>query len=54
MAGNAEDMITLTSAEQDLSGSNLWGATAPDVVPLERDHVRVGRARPRRICWWFP
>jgi predicted GNAT family acetyltransferase len=30
MAGNAEDMITLTSAEQDLGGSNLSGAPAPD------------------------
>ncbi|MEU4482378.1 GNAT family N-acetyltransferase [Micromonospora sp. NPDC023966] len=30
MAGNAEDMITLTSAEQDLGASNLSGATAPD------------------------
>lgn len=34
MAGNAEDMITLTSAEQDLGGSNLSGATAPDVEDL--------------------
>lgn len=30
MAGNAEDMITLTSAEQDLGGSDRPGATAPD------------------------
>lgn len=34
MAGNAEEMITLTSAEQDLGGSNLSGATAPDVEDL--------------------
>lgn len=34
MAGNAEDMITLTSAEQDLGGSNPSGATAPDVEDL--------------------
>jgi hypothetical protein len=34
MAGNAEDMITLTSAEQDLGGSNLSGATAPDAEDL--------------------
>ncbi|MFE9695055.1 GNAT family N-acetyltransferase [Micromonospora sp. NPDC005806] len=34
MAGNAEDMITLTSAEQELGGSNLSGATAPDVEDL--------------------
>ncbi|MDZ5441842.1 GNAT family N-acetyltransferase [Micromonospora sp. 4G57] len=31
MAANAEDMITLTSARQDLGGSDLSGATAPDV-----------------------
>ena len=30
MAGNAEDMITLTGAEQDSGGSNLSEATAPD------------------------
>ena len=30
MASNAEDMITLTSAEQDLGGSTLSGPTAPD------------------------
>ena len=29
MASNAENMITLTGAEQDLGGSNLSGATAP-------------------------
>ncbi|MEU5563483.1 hypothetical protein [Micromonospora musae] len=34
MAGNAEDMITLTSTEQDLGGSNLSGATAPGVEDL--------------------
>ncbi|MET8311428.1 GNAT family N-acetyltransferase [Micromonospora sp. NPDC005173] len=34
MAGNAEDMITLTSAEQDSGGSNLSGATAPDADDL--------------------
>jgi predicted GNAT family acetyltransferase len=34
MAGNAEDMITLTSAEQDLGGANLSGATAPDAEDL--------------------
>ncbi|MGS2619888.1 GNAT family N-acetyltransferase [Micromonospora sp. LZ34] len=34
MAGNAEDMITLTSVEQDLGGSNLSGAIAPDVEDL--------------------
>lgn len=34
MAGNAENMITLTSAEQDLGGANLSGATAPDAEEL--------------------
>lgn len=34
MAGNAEDMITLTSAEHDLGGSNLSGATGPDAEDL--------------------
>ncbi|SIR83431.1 GNAT family N-acetyltransferase [Micromonospora avicenniae] len=34
MAGNAEDMITLTSATQDLSGSDLSGAVAPDAEDL--------------------
>ncbi|MEU4679121.1 GNAT family N-acetyltransferase [Micromonospora sp. NPDC023737] len=30
MAANAEDMITLTSAAQDVGGSDLPGAIAPD------------------------
>ncbi|MGI5145749.1 GNAT family N-acetyltransferase [Plantactinospora sp. CA-294935] len=34
MASNAEDMITLTGAEQDSGGSNLSGATAPDAEDL--------------------
>jgi predicted GNAT family acetyltransferase len=34
MAGNAEDMTTLTGAEQDSGDSNLSGATAPDVEDL--------------------
>ena len=34
MAGNADDMITLTSAEQDLGGSNPSAATAPDAEDL--------------------
>jgi predicted GNAT family acetyltransferase len=34
MAGNAEDMITLTGAEQDSGSSNLSGATAPDAEDL--------------------
>lgn len=34
MAGNAEDMITLTSAEQDLGDSNSSGTTAPDAEDL--------------------
>lgn len=34
MAGNAEDMITLTSAEQDFGSSNQSGATAPDAEDL--------------------
>ncbi|SCG44144.1 Predicted acetyltransferase, GNAT superfamily [Micromonospora echinaurantiaca] len=34
MANTAEDMITLTSAEQDSGGSNLSGATAPDAEDL--------------------
>ncbi|MET8354618.1 MULTISPECIES: GNAT family N-acetyltransferase [unclassified Micromonospora] len=34
MAGNAEDMIALTSTEEDLGGSNLSGATAPDAEDL--------------------
>ncbi|MFG2099949.1 GNAT family N-acetyltransferase [Micromonospora echinaurantiaca] len=34
MADNAEDMITLTSTEQDSGGSNLSGATAPDADDL--------------------
>lgn len=34
MAGNAEDMITLSGVEQDLGDSNLSGATAPDAEDL--------------------
>ncbi|MFC0508911.1 GNAT family N-acetyltransferase [Micromonospora costi] len=34
MAGNAEDMITLTSAEQDSTGANPSGAPTPDVDDL--------------------
>lgn len=34
MAANAEDMITLTSAEQDLGGANPSGTTAPDAEDL--------------------
>ncbi|MEV4543316.1 GNAT family N-acetyltransferase [Micromonospora echinaurantiaca] len=34
MANTAEEMITLTSAEQDSGGSNLSGATAPDAEDL--------------------
>lgn len=34
MAGDAENMITLTVAEQDLSDSDVSGATAPDVDDL--------------------
>jgi predicted GNAT family acetyltransferase len=43
MAGNAEDMITLTSAEQDLGGSNLPGATALDAEGLViTDNTELG------------
>ncbi|MPZ63698.1 MAG: hypothetical protein GEU93_20960 [Propionibacteriales bacterium] len=34
MAANAEDMITLTSAEQDSGGANPSGTTAPDAEDL--------------------
>ena len=34
MADNAEDMITLTDAEQDSGGSSQPGATAPDAEDL--------------------
>ncbi|MBQ0906105.1 GNAT family N-acetyltransferase [Micromonospora sp. U21] len=34
MAGNAENMITLTSAEHDVGDSNLPGATTPDAQDL--------------------
>jgi hypothetical protein len=34
MAGNPKDMITLTSAEQDVADSSLSGATAPDAEDL--------------------
>lgn len=34
MADNSEDMITLTSAEQDSGDPNLSGATAPDAEDL--------------------
>jgi predicted GNAT family acetyltransferase len=34
MADNAEDMITLTSADQDSGDPNLSGATAPDTEDL--------------------
>ena len=43
MAGNAEDMITLTSAEQDTGGSNQSGATAPDAEDLViTDNTELG------------
>ncbi|MEU4475574.1 GNAT family N-acetyltransferase [Micromonospora sp. NPDC023888] len=34
MADNAEDMITLTSAEHDVAGSNLSGASGPEAEEI--------------------
>lgn len=34
MAGNAEDMVTLTTGEHDVGGSNQSAATAPDAEDL--------------------
>lgn len=42
MADNAEDMITLTNAEQDSGGSNQSGATAPDTEDLVITDNREG------------
>lgn len=43
MADNAEEMITLTSADQDLDGSSLSGATAPDAKGLViTDNTELG------------
>ncbi|MFC4016602.1 GNAT family N-acetyltransferase [Micromonospora sp. GCM10011542] len=47
MAANAEDMITLTGAEQDSGGSNLSGATAPateDFVVTDNSELGIYEA----------